>query len=47
MVNKLNIPYFKATIPEKTINSIKDVLDSGWLTSGPKSKNLKMVLINL
>ena len=41
MINKLNIPYFKATIPEKTINSIKDVLDSGWLTSGPKVKEFE------
>ena len=41
MVDKLNIPYFKASIPDSTIKSIKEVLDSGWLTSGPKVKEFE------
>ena len=41
MVDQLNIPYFKASIPDNTIKSIKEVLDSGWLTSGPKVKEFE------
>ena len=41
MFEKLNIPYFKASIPHNTINSIKEVLDSGWLTSGPKVREFE------
>lgn len=36
-----NIPFHKTYLPRTTLCSIKDVLDSGWLTSGPRVKTFE------
>jgi dTDP-4-amino-4,6-dideoxygalactose transaminase len=38
------LPFTKPTIDEETINSVTEVLRSGWLTSGPKVKELEAQL---
>lgn len=38
------LPFTKPTIDEDTINAVTDVLRSGWLTSGPKVKELEAQL---
>lgn len=36
-----NIPFHKTYLPRKTIDSIKEVFDSGWLTTGPKVRTFE------
>jgi dTDP-4-amino-4,6-dideoxygalactose transaminase len=38
------LPFTKPTIDEETISAVSDVLRSGWLTSGPKVKELEAQL---
>ncbi len=37
------IPFFKPDIDENEIAAVKDVLESGWLSSGPKTKQFEEV----
>ena len=40
-VTPVFLPFTKPTIDEETISAVSDVLRSGWLTSGPKVKELE------
>ena len=36
-----NIPFSPPDITEKEINNVVEVLQSGWITTGPKTKELE------
>ncbi|KAK5997666.1 hypothetical protein PT974_00021 [Cladobotryum mycophilum] len=38
------LPFTKSSIDERTISAVSDVLRSGWLTAGPKVKDLETAL---
>lgn len=44
MKNISYIPFHKPTIPKEVITSIKESLDSGWITTGPKVKQFENLL---
>ena len=37
-----NIPFSPPDITEKEINNVVEVLQSGWITTDPKQKNLNV-----
>lgn len=39
--NKMHIPFSQPDISEAEINEVTDVLRSGWITTGPKTKQLE------
>ncbi len=41
MTKKLNIPFSPPDITEEEIQAVADVMRSGWLTTGPKTKELE------
>lgn len=41
MTKKLNIPFSPPDITEEEIQAVVDVMRSGWLTTGPKTKELE------
>lgn len=41
MIKKLNIPFSPPDITEEEIQAVADVMRSGWLTTGPKTKELE------
>lgn len=41
MTKKLNIPFSPPDITEEEIQAVEDVMRSGWLTTGPKTKELE------
>lgn len=41
MTKKLNIPFSPPDITEEEIQAVTDVMRSGWLTTGPKTKELE------
>ena len=41
MTKKLNIPFSRPDITEEEIQAVADVMRSGWLTTGPKTKELE------
>jgi len=43
----LKIPFYKPSIGEEEINEVVDTLKSGWLTTGPKTKQFEQELRNL
>src|SRR5712671_3276748 len=38
----LTIPFYKPSIGEEEINEVVDTLKSGWLTTGPKTKQFEL-----
>lgn len=43
-MNKFNIPFSPPDISEKEIQYVSDALRSGWITTGPKTKELEKLL---
>lgn len=43
-MTKLNIPFSPPDITNEEINAVAEVLQSGWITTGPKTKELERVL---
>ena len=41
MIKKLNIPFSPPDITEEEIQAVADVMRSGWLTTGPKTKEFE------
>ena len=39
-MKKYNIPFSPPDITEEEINEVVDTLKSGWITTGPKTKEL-------
>ena len=46
-MKKYNIPFSPPDITEDEINEVIDTLKSGWITTGPKTKELERRLQNL
>lgn len=44
MTKKMNIPFSPPDISEEEIAEVADTLRSGWITTGPKTKKLEMLL---
>ena len=40
-MKKYNIPFSPPDISEKEINNVIEVLKSGWITTGPKTKEFE------
>ena len=40
-MKKYNIPFSPPDITEEEINEVVDTLKSGWITTGPKTKELE------
>ena len=40
-MKKYNIPFSPPDISEEEINEVIDTLKSGWITTGPKTKELE------
>ena len=40
-MKKMNIPFSPPDITEKEIENVVDALKSGWITTGPKTKQLE------
>jgi len=38
----MNIPFYKPYIDIEEINEVVDTLKSGWLTTGPKTKQFEI-----
>jgi len=47
MNKKYNIPLCKAFLDGNELSAIKEVLESGWFTHGPKNKEFEALLCNL
>ena len=45
-MKKYNIPFSPPDITEEEINEVVDTLKSGWITTGPKTKELEKRLYN-
>ena len=41
MTNRRNIPFSPPDITEAEINLVAEVLRSGWITTGPRTKELE------
>ena len=41
MSTKMNIPFSPPDVGEEEINEVVDALKSGWITTGPKTKQRK------
>lgn len=46
IMNKVNIPFSPPDIGEEEINEVCDALRSGWITTGPKTKQFEKELAN-
>ena len=44
MTKKMNIPFSPPDISEEEIAEVADTLRSGWITTGPKTKELESLL---
>lgn len=45
MTKKMNIPFSPPDISDEEIDEVVDALKSGWITTGPKTKNLEKDLL--
>ena len=41
MTKKMNIPFSPPDISEKEIEAVSEALRSGWITTGPRTKELE------
>ena len=44
---KMNIPFSPPDIGEEEINNVIDALKSGWITTGPKTKQFEKEIAQL
>ena len=47
MTNRRNIPFSPPDITEDEITRVADVLRSGWITTGPRTKELERKIATL
>ncbi|MCI5582879.1 MAG: aminotransferase class I/II-fold pyridoxal phosphate-dependent enzyme, partial [Anaeroplasma sp.] len=44
MTKKMNIPFSPPDISEREIEEVSNALRSGWITTGPRTKNLEKII---